>query len=50
MSLVRKTQHAPRAVVGKMPLLPKLLIAIFSGAMVAAAAAQALQMLLKGAV
>lgn len=45
MSVRRETEDAPKSVVAKIPLFPKLLIAILAGAMVAAAAAQALEIL-----
>ena len=45
MPLAPKTSPVAKSLVVKLPLLPKLLLAIVSGAMVAAAVAQALEML-----
>ncbi len=42
---VRERRRAHKSVVGKIPTLPKLAIAILAGAMVAALAAQTLAML-----
>ncbi len=45
MTTVPETRHVPESAVAKVPLLLKLLMAILSGALVAAATAQALEML-----
>ncbi len=45
MTTVPETRHDPRSTIARIPLLPKLLIAILSGASLAAVTAQALEML-----
>ncbi len=45
MTTVPETRHAPESAIARVPLFLKLLMAILSGALVAAATAQALEML-----
>jgi hypothetical protein len=45
MTIVPETRHAPESAIVRVPLLLKILIAILSGALLAAATAQALEML-----